>query len=151
MSGIVLACFPGVFKSAFYFDLSGSTYSATATRTLGEDNSELIESVVEQVESVDWVVVNYDKDLVIELSKRVKVVMVVPSKVPKEDWFKRFYFEGLEALGGNNYSEYESRYEKLVWEANCLEIEGVQKVLIKNKNQFVTSRRIRKAVEVSLQ
>lgn len=147
MSATILVCFPGVFKSAFYHELSGMTLSLTNVRSLREDNSQLVKTVRDHAETVDIIIVNYDKALIEELSKEFKVIMIVPDGVSREDWFKRPYFEHLDKLDGLDFSNYADNYDDLVWEANCLEIEGVEKIAIKKENKFLKDKKVREVLK----
>ena len=92
MSAVVLVCFPGVFKSAFYHELSGMVLTLTNVKILGENNIQLVNTIEENSEVVDFIIVNYDKMLIETLTQRFKVIMIVPEKISKDDWFSRPYF-----------------------------------------------------------
>ena len=147
MSAVVLVCFPGVFKSAFYHELSGMVLTLTNVKILGENNIQLVNTIEENSEVVDFIIVNYDKMLIETLTQRFKVIMIVPEKISKDDWFSRPYFEHLDKLEGLDFSDYRDNYVKLVWEANCLEIEDMKKIVIKQKNKFLKDRQIKEVIK----
>lgn len=147
MSAVVLVCFPGVFKSAFYHELSGMVLTLTNVKTLGENNIQLVKTIEENSEVVDFIIVNYDKMLIETLTRRFKVIVIVPEKISKDDWFSRPYFEHLNKLEGLDFSDYKGNYVKLVWEANCLEIEDMKKIVIKQNSKFLKDRQIREVVK----
>lgn len=147
MSAVVLVCFPGVFKSAFYHELSGMVLTLINVKTLGEDNTQLVKTIEENSEIADFIIVNYDKMLIETLTQRFKVIMIVPENISKDDWFSRPYFEHLDKLEGLNFLDYKDNYVKLVWEANCLEIEDMKKIVIKQNSKFLKDRQIREVVK----
>lgn len=141
-------CYAGVFQSPYYLEFKGTVLSLLNQDVLRKENNDLIKRIEDSKGKVDWILLNYDTELLKRLLKVNKITLVVPDAKLIDSWGNRNYFKELDVLGEQSFLRvYITHIRELLWEATLLQDENLEVLTLESKNEILTVNKLKKFKE----